>query len=289
MSDKIIKAMAGGSVRIIACTATGLVNYIKKIHNLNECTSLAFGRLMVASSMISSTNKTSKDSIIIRIDGDGPLKSMSAITRGDGTLKGYISNPNAFTHNFKLNELIGNGVITFTKDLYLKSPYSGQTPLYKGNVCEDISYYYTLSEQTPTAIDVGIEFDNDLNIKNCIGLMVQMMPDATEMIKDIISYRFEDIKSVLTQIEMGKDVYDILNFMFDDLNLKIIEEKELSYKCDCSREKVERALISLNKQELEKIIADNKEESIVCDYCKKEYLFTNSQIKKIYETIFKNH
>lgn len=288
MNDKIIKAMAKNeTIRIIACETSNLVNHIKEIHKLNECTTLAFGRLLTIASMISSTNKVSSDTIIIKFQGDGPIKNMSAITRGDGTLKGYISNPNAFVENFKISDLIGNGILTITKDLGLKTPYTGQIPFYKSDVCGDLSYYYTVSEQTPTAIDVGISFDDELKVKNSIGIMVQMMPGADEMISDIISYRFEDIVSVIHQIEQGKNVYDILNFIFDDMGIKIIEEKSLSYSCDCSREKVERALISLNEIELRKIIEDNKEESVVCDYCKTEYVFTNQEIKNIYETILK--
>lgn len=288
MRDKIIKAVAKNeTIRIIACSTTDLINHIKQIHKLNELTTIAFGRLMTIASMISSTNKVLSDTIVIKFEGNGPLNNMSAITRGDGTLKGYISNSNAFVDSFKMNDLIGEGFLTITKDLGLKNPYTGKVPLYKSDVCSDLSYYYTLSEQTPTAISVGIDINEDFSIKNSVGIMVQMLPGADEMLSDIISYRFEDLGSIVSNLEKGKTIYDILNFMFDDMDMKIIEEKPVSYKCDCSRDKVERALISIGKDELKKIIDDNKIETIVCDYCKTEYIFENKDIKHLYNIIFK--
>ena len=198
MRDKIIKAVAKNeTIRIIACSTTDLINHIKQIHKLNELTTIAFGRLMTIASMISSTNKVLSDTIVIKFEGNGPLNNMSAITRGDGTLKGYISNSNAFVDSFKMNDLIGEGFLTITKDLGLKNPYTGKVPLYKSDVCSDLSYYYTLSEQTPTAISVGIDINEDFSIKNSVGIMVQMLPGADEMLSDIISYRFEDLGSIV--------------------------------------------------------------------------------------------
>lgn len=288
MKDKIIKAVAkNDTVRIIACDTTNLMRDIKQIHNLNELTLIAFGRLMTISAMISSTNKVETDTIVIKFQGNGPLNNMSSITRGDGTLKGYISNPNVFIDSFKINDLIGEGFLTVTKDLGLKNPYIGKVPLYKSDVCGDISYYYTLSEQTPTAISVGINIEDNFLINGSVGIMVQMLPNADEMLSDIISYRFEDLGNISSKLKEGKTVYDILNFMFDDMDMRIIEEKDLKYKCDCSRNKVERALISIGENELKKIIDDNKEESIVCDYCKVNYIFTNQEIRNLYNFIKK--
>ena len=211
MRDKIIKAVAKNeTIRIIACSTTDLINHIKQIHKLNELTTIAFGRLMTIASMISSTNKVLSDTIVIKFEGNGPLNNMSAITRGDGTLKGYISNSNAFVDSFKMNDLIGEGFLTITKDLGLKNPYTGKVPLYKSDVCSDLSYYYTLSEQTPTAISVGIDINEDFSIKNSVGIMVQMLPGADEMLSDIISYRFEDLGSIVSNLEKGKTIYDIL-------------------------------------------------------------------------------
>ncbi len=283
MKDKIIRAMAKNeTIRIIACVATDLCKQVKKLHALNEITSIAFGRLITASAMISSTNKTESDSIIIKFKGNGPLNNMSAVTRGDGTLKGYISNPNAFVDTFKIKDLIGDGFLTIIKDLGLKNPYTGNVPIYSGDICNDLSYYYTMSEQTPTSINVSIDIDDRFNIKNVVGIMVQMLPGHDEILSDIISYRFEDLGSIVSNLENGKTIYDILNFMFDDMGLKIIEEKDLRYKCDCSREKVERAMISIGKDELKKIVDDKRQETIVCDYCKLEYVFNNEDIRNLY-------
>lgn len=288
MVDKVIRAIAKDeTVRIIACDTTNLVNHVKKLHNLNELTTIAFGRLMTSAAMISETNKISTDTIIMKFQGDGSINNMSAITKGDGTLKGFISNPKAFAESFKLKDLIGNGFLMITKDLGLKNPYTGKVPLYTGDICGDLSYYYTVSEQTPTAISIGMDIKDDLSVKKSVGIMVQMLPGSDEMVADIISYRFEDLGSIVSNLEQGKDIYDILNFMFDDMGIKILEEKEISYKCDCSRDKVERALISVGTEELKNIIEDNQDEMIFCDYCKTEYKFSNEDIKKIYNKLIK--
>lgn len=283
MEDKIIRAMAqNGMIRIIACDSTNLCNELKTIHNLNDLTTIVFGRFMSIVSMISATNKVEQDTISIRIDGEGPLNFMSATTKGDGTLKGILSNPNAFVENFKIEDLIGEGFLTFVKDLGLKNPYSSRVPLYKKNINDDFAYYYTLSEQTPTAIDMGIILDENLNVKSSVGLMVQMMPGADEMLSDLIAYRFEDLGSIVSNLENGKTLNDILNFMFDDMNFKIIEERNLKYNCDCSSERVERALVSLGKDELEKMINEGKDVTLVCDYCNQKYNFTSKNIKDLY-------
>lgn len=287
MKDKIIKAVAKDeTIRIIAATTTDLLNHVQKTHELNEFTTVAFGRLMTCSAMISATNKTKSDSIIIRFDGNGSIGSMSTITKGDGTLKGFISNPNAQCE--KLSDLIGEGFLVLTKDLGLKNPYTSKVPLYKSDVYNDLAYYYTLSEQTPTAICVGMDLNDDFSIKHSAGLMVQMLPGADEMVSDIVSYRFEDMGSLTDQLKAGKTIYDVLNFMFDDMDLRILEEREVEYRCDCSSDKVERALISLGSAELQNIINDGKEETVVCDYCKTEYKFTLEDLEQIYNKLQKN-
>ena len=286
MKDRIIKAITNDKyLRIIASVTSTMCNFVKDVHKLNELTTIAFGRLMTVASMISSTNKSLNDVITMKITCDGPVKSMSAVVGGDGTLKGFISSPNAFVENFKIKDLIGKGFLTITKDLGLKNPYIGQVPLYSSDINSDFAYYYTLSEQTPTAITSGMYIDDNLEIKSSVGLMIQALPGADSRLIDIVSYRLDDLGSIASNLKDGKNIYDILNFMFDDMGIKIVEENPISYKCDCSRERVERALISIGKDELEKIINDNKTEQIICDYCKTEYLFKNTEIKNLYNLI----
>lgn len=285
---KIIKGMLkNDTIRIAAYDASELIKTIQKIHQLNEFTLIPFGRLMTAAAMISTSNKFERDSMVIKFAGDGPIGNMSAVIKGDGTLKGYISNPKASIDTFQIKDLLGNGFLTITKDLGLKNPYTGKVPLYKGDIINDLSYYYTISEQIPTAISIGISLDELYNVKDAVGIMIQALPGAEEMIADIISYRIEDLGNIGKFLEQGKNIYDILDFMFDDMDFKILEEKEIKYNCDCNNEKVERALMSIGKEELELILEENKTEEIVCDYCKKIYKFEYKDLKKIYEIICK--
>ncbi len=158
--------------------------------------------------------------------------------------------------------------------------------MYRSDVCNDLAYYYTLSEQTPTAISVDIDLEMNGRVKNSLGLMVQMLPGAEDMLADVIAYRFDDLGNVLNRVQKGETIYDILNFMFDDMGLKILDEYAIDYKCDCSIDKVERALISLGKLELRNVIDEGKDESIICDYCKREYKFNKGDLENLYNKMY---
>ncbi|KEH99527.1 Hsp33 family molecular chaperone HslO [Clostridium botulinum] len=294
MSDKLIKATAkDGQVRIIAAVTKNLVNEGVKIHNCAPTAAAALGRMLTAGTLMGSMLKSNSDVVTIKIDGGGSAKGVTVTSYADAHVKGYIGNPSADLPPNSIGKLdvsgvIGkNGSLLVIRDFGLKEPYVGNVPIYTGEIGDDIAYYFTVSEQTPTAVGLGVLVDKDLSIKEAGGIIIQMMPGADEMLADLITYRLQDLGSITSFLSQGKYIYDMINFLFDDMDLKILEEIEPKYTCDCSRERIERALISIGKKDLNEIYEEGKSEEIVCHFCGEHYKFTHEQIGEILENLNK--
>ncbi|KYH30195.1 MULTISPECIES: Hsp33 family molecular chaperone HslO [Clostridium] len=292
MGDKLIKAIAkDGQVRIIAASTKNLVNDGVKLHNCAPTAAAALGRMLIAGTLMGAMLKSDKDVITLKIDGGGTAKEIVVTSYADAHVKGYIGNPSADLPANDLGKLdvsgiVGkNGGLVVIRDLGLKEPYVGQVPIYTGEIGDDIAYYFTVSEQTPTAVGLGVLVDKDLSIKEAGGIIIQLMPGANDMLADLITYRLQDLGHITKFLSEGKTIYDMVNFLFDDMDLKILEEMEPAYKCDCSKEKVERALISIGKKDLQEIYEEGKTEEIKCQFCNTSYKFTHDEIGKLLEQI----
>ena len=288
MEDKIIKATAkDGMVRIIGGITTNLVNEGTKIHECTPVASAAFGRMMTAAALMGSTLKGEKEIITLKINGGGEINGITVTAHNDCTIKGLIGNPyvdRPLNEKGKLDVggAIGtNGLLYVIKDLGLKDPYVGQVPIQTGEIGDDFAFYFTVSEQTPSAVSLGVLVDKDLSIKCAGGFIVQMMPGADELLADVITYRLQEIPPITTMINQGKTIEEILEYIFEGMDLKILESIKPEYKCDCSRERVEKALISIGKAELQNLYDEGKEEEIVCNFCNKKYKFTKEDIGKL--------
>ena len=286
----IVRATANeGNVRIFCAITTDIVEKAREIHNLSPVASATLGRLLSAGSIMGVMSKGEKDRLTISINGGGPAGNVVVATDSTGNVKGYIGNPNV---NLPANDkgkldvggAVGkNGVLNVVRDLGLKEPYVGQVPIYTGEIGDDIAYYFTVSEQTPSAVVLGVLVNKDMSIKGSGALIIQMMPDAPEMLADIITYRLEEIPPLSTLISEGKSAEDILNLLFDDMDLKIYETIDVDYKCDCSRERVEKTLISLGEGELTNIKNEEDGINVECHFCDKNYKFTSSDIETLIE------
>lgn len=288
MEDKLLIATAkNDEVRIIAATTTELVNEGIKMHKCAPTSAAALGRLLTAGTLMGSMMKNQKDSLTLKIDGGGEAKGIVVTAHSDASVKGYIGNPNADLPQNSLGKLdvsgiIGkNGTLSVIRDLGLRDPYVGQVPIYTGEIGDDLAYYFTTSEQVPSAVGLGVLVDRDLSIKASGGFIIQMMPGYDELTADLITYRLEEIPSITKLISDGMNVEEILNFIFEGMDLKIIGEMKPTYKCDCSRERVERALLSIGKKELQEIYNEGKTEELRCNFCDKVYEFTNEDIGKM--------
>lgn len=286
--DKLVRGTAkDGMVRVIGAITTDIVNYGTKAHECTPVASAALGRMLTAGVLIGSTLKSEKEKVTLKMDGGGEAKGVTVVADSKGNVKGYIGNPYI---DLPLNEkgkldvskAIGkNGMLYVIKDLGLKDPYVGQVPITSGEIAEDFTYYFTVSEQTPSAVALGVLVDKDLSIKAAGGFIIQMMPDADELLADILMYRLQEIPPVTQMIAEGKTIEDILQYIFDGMDLKLLQESKPEYKCDCSRDKIEKALISIGEKDLREIYNDNKDEEVVCNFCNKKYSFSHEDIGKM--------
>lgn len=286
MKDKLIRAIAkDGQVRILVATTTNMVNEGVKIHNCAPTAAAALGRMLTAGSLMGALLKSDKDVVTLKISGGGLANGVTVTSYSNTHVKGYIGNPSADLPANDFGKLDVSGIIgkdgnlLVIRDMGLKEPYIGQVPIYTGEIGDDLAYYFTVSEQTPTAVGLGVLVDKDLSIKHAGGLIIQMMPGADEMLADLITFRLQDMGSITKFMSEGKSTEDILNFLFDDMGLKVLDTMEPRYECDCSREKVEKALISIGKQELRKICDEEKNEELKCHFCNKTYEFTHNEIE----------
>ena len=286
--DKLIRATAKeGQVRIVAAITTDLVNEGVAMHLCAPTAAAAFGRMLTAGTLMGTMLKSKQDSLTIQIDGGGEARGIVVTAHADSSVKGYIGNANVDLPANKQGKLdvggaVGtDGYLRVIRDLGLKEPYIGQVPIRTGEIGDDLAYYFTVSEQTPSAVGLGVLVDTDMSIKASGGFIIQMMPGADEFLADIITYRLEEIPSITELIEKGMNIGEILEFIFEDMELKIHEEIRPMYKCDCCRERVERALISIGRKDLEELYNDGKTEELKCHFCNKAYEFNHDDIGKL--------
>ncbi|MGV8984653.1 Hsp33 family molecular chaperone HslO [Clostridium sp.] len=290
--DKLVRATAkGGQVRIIAAITTDLVNEGVSMHLCAPTAAAALGRMLTAGTLMGTMLKSKEDSLTMQIDGGGSAKGVVVTAHADSSVKGYIGNPNAdLPANSKgkldVSGAIGmDGYLRIIRDMGLKEPYIGQVPISTGEIGDDLAYYFTVSEQTPSAVGLGVLVDTDMSIKASGGFIIQMMPDANEFLADMITYRLEEIPSITEFIAKGMTIEEILEFIFEDMELKILEEIIPTYKCDCSRERVERALISIGNKDLQELYDDGKTEQLKCHFCNKNYDFNHEDIGELIKSI----
>ena len=291
MSDYIIKATAGkGSVRAFACLSTKTCEEARKAHNTSPVVSAALGRMLSAGLMMGSMMKNDKDLTTIKIEGSGPMKGVLVTADNKGGVKGYPFNPLVIippNSKGKLDvaEAIGVGILTVISDTGLKEPYVGQVELISGEIAEDIAYYYASSEQVPSAVALGVLMNKDNTVKAAGGFIIQLMPGADEEVIEKIEEKIGSIAPVTTLISEGKSPEDILKLILGDLDLEINEKIEAGFRCNCSRERIEKALISIGRKELETMVNENKPIEVGCHFCNKKYNFNVNDIEQILEEI----
>ena len=291
MSDYIIKATAGnGSVRAFACVSTQTCEEARKSHNTSPVVSAALGRMLSAGLMMGSMMKNDKDLISIKIEGSGPMKGVLVTADNKGGVKGYpfeplvIIPPNS-KGKLDVAEAIGVGILTVIADTGLKEPYVGQVELISGEIAEDIAYYYASSEQVPSAVALGVLMHTDNTVKAAGGFIIQLMPGADEEIIEKIEEKIASIAPVTTLISEGKSPEDILELILADLDLEIYEKIEAGFRCNCSRKRIEKALISIGKHELETMAKDNEPIEVGCHFCNKKYNFNVNDIEQILDEL----
>lgn len=287
MEDYIIRATAAnGAIRAFAVTSKNTVETARSLHNTSPVATAALGRLLSAAAMMGIMLKGEKDLLTLQIRGDGPLQGIVVSADSQANVKGYVFNPyvevpDKYEGKLDVSKAIGNGNISVIKDIGLKEPYCGQIELVSGEIAEDLTYYFAKSEQTPSAVGLGVLIDRDTTVMASGGFIIQLMPDADDEIAEKLEEKINRTPYVTTLLDMGYTPEDILKLILGDFNLEINEKKEMRFYCNCSRSRVEKALISLGKDELTKIIEEDKKAQLHCHFCNKEYNFNEDELKEI--------
>lgn len=288
MKDRLIDCFAyDGKVSIKCISSTDMVEEARKLHDLSPTASAALGRLLTITSIMGYEAKEEKGSITNQIKGDGPLGMLTAVGESNGNVKGYVANPKL---DLPLNENNGkldvgtavgkNGMLYIIKDLGIGKPYVGMTPIVSGEIAEDFTNYFATSEQTPSVIALGVLVDKN-GIRSAGGYKLSLMPDATDEIISKIEEQVGKIDPVSKMLDEQKTLEEIAKEVTGDNNLKVLAEINPEYKCNCSREKCEKGLIAIGKEELQKIIDEEEKIEIACNFCDKKYEFTREDMKKL--------
>lgn len=291
-NDRIIKCLAyEGKVSIICADTTYLVEQARKIHDLSPVATAALGRTLTVSSIIAINMKDKDDRLTVQIKGDGPIGNIVVVANNFPKLKGYVGNnllDLPLNENGKLNvgQAVGkNGFLNVIKDIGLKDPYIGMIPLVSGEIAEDFTNYFATSEQTPSVVSLGVLVNSD-GVKKSGGYVLTLMPDATEDIIEKIEKNIEKIDSISKMLDENIPLIEIAKKATGDENIKVIEENIIPvYECDCSKEKIEKGLIAIGKDELKDIIETQGNIETVCHFCNKKYNFSKQELQNLLDNI----
>lgn len=287
---KLYRAIsADGSAFAAVLDAKDIVSEIERIHKTSAVVTAGLGRLTIGASLMGYMLKGKDDSITLRVDADGQTGQLVAVSDSMGNVKSCVNNPvveiplNA-QGKLDVGGAVGhNGTLSVVKDLGLKEPYVGVVPLVSGEIAEDIASYYATSEQIPTVCSLGVLVNPDLSVKSAGGFLVQLLPFADEKCIDVIENNLKKLRPVSAMLADGTTPEEIAGMLLDGLEPEPLDESEPVYKCDCSRERTERVLVSLGKQELSSIADEGKDTSVSCHFCGKEYIFTAEEIRNLAE------
>ena len=292
MKDYLVRGMTMDSfVKVVAIRSTEIVSRAAQIHGTTPNATAAFGRALTAASMMGNMQKVENGSMTLQVRGGGPIGTITVVSDPEGNVRGCVTEPKVplvekFPGKLDVGATVGtDGTLTVIRDMQMKEPYIGSTPLISGEIGDDVTAYFAQSEQTPTACALGVLVDRDQSVKVAGGYLVQLLPGAPDEIIDALEEGIKRAGAVTKMLEAGMTPEDILGQVCGTLGVVFMETTEVSYKCYCTRERVESALISLGRQELEEIRADGKPFPVECQFCDTVYEFTPADIDEILEKI----
>ncbi|MCM1388607.1 MAG: Hsp33 family molecular chaperone HslO [Bacillus sp. (in: Bacteria)] len=285
--DYLVRATAADAqIRAFAVTTKNLVEEARSRHNLSPVVTAALGRLMSGACCMGSMLKGEKDILTLQISGDGPVGGLTVTADANGNVKGYAVSPQAIRppnaqRKLDVGGVIGNGYLTVIKDMGMKDPYSSQIALQTGEIGDDLTYYFAVSEQVPSCVALGVLMERSNTVKQAGGFIIQLMPFAGEEIITKLEEKLAAVKSVTTLLEEGNSPEEILALLLGDMGLEITDRTPLQFRCNCSKERVEKVLFSLGKKELQDMIAENKDVTLHCHFCNTDYVFAVDELKKL--------
>ncbi len=288
MSDILVRGQSiDGAIRVFSAVTTELSERARQIHSSMPVASAALGRTLTVAAMMGAQLKNETDSVTIQFSGDGPLGKLVAVTDSNSCVRGYVENPIAELPLNRKGKIdvgggIGRGRLSIVRDLGLKEPYVGQVPIVTGEIAEDITYYYAKSEQVPTATGLGVLVDTDYSIKAAGGFMIQLMPFATDDVAAKLEEQVRNLPSVTDMIVSGMTAEDILFKVCDGFDMMMDNNIVVpKYECKCTKDRMERALISIGKTELQKLIDETGEAELTCQFCDAKYKFDKNALEDL--------
>ena len=287
-TDYIVRATAaGGQIRAFAATTRGLVEEARGRHGTSPVATAALGRLLTAGVMMGSMMKNDTDVLTLHISGDGPLGGITVTADSQGNVKGYVQDPDVMLppKNGKLDVggAVGIGLLTVIKDMGLKEPYSGQTILVTSEIAEDLTYYFANSEQVPSSVGLGVLMEKDNTVKCAGGFIVQLMPFAEERVISRLEENVGKITSVTKLLEEGYTPQRLLEELTEGLDLEITDTMPARFYCNCSKERVERAVASIGEKDIREMIGEGKDIEVKCHFCNTAYTYSVEELKSILE------
>lgn len=285
--DYLVRGTAAGlMIRCFAVDATNTIDEARKRHDTSPVITAALGRLMAAGAMMGSAMKGEEDLLTLIIKSQGPAQGMTVTANSKGEVKGYplvphVEVPPKYKGKLDVGGAIGPGSLTIIMDLGLKEPYSGQIELQTGEIGDDIAYYYTMSEQTPSAVGLGVMVNKDLSVRHAGGFMVQLMPEATEEVISRLEENLAKVPSVTTLMDEGKSPEEILELLLDGLNPEITDRQDVCFKCNCSKERVMKALVTLGNEDIKDVFQEDDEIEVKCHFCNTAYQVSRKEFEEL--------
>ena len=285
--DYIVRAGAADSaIRAFAVTSKGIVEEARRRHNTSPVVTAALGRLLTGGVMMGVMMKGEKDLLTIQVKSGGPMRGMTVTADSGGHVKGYpltadVMLPPNSKGKLDVGGAVGPGIMNVIKDMGMKEPYIGQTVLQTSEIAEDLTYYFAISEQVPSSVGLGVLMNKDNTVKQAGGFIIQLLPFTDEKVIDALEKKIGEISSVTDLLEQGHTPASLLEYILGDFGLEITEKIPASFSCNCSRERVEKAIASLGKKDLKEMIAEGKPVEVKCDFCNTAYTFSVEDMKAV--------
>lgn len=290
MADYFVRATAANAqIRAFAVKTKDTVETARKAHNTSPVVTAALGRLLSAGAMMGVMLKEERDILTLQISGDGPIGGITVTADAKGRVKGYARNPQVLVGanakgKLDVAKAVGSGFLRVIKDMGMKEPYVGQTALQTGEIAEDLTCYFAVSEQVPSSVGLGVLLDKDSNtVKQAGGFIIQLMPFAKEEVISRLEQNLSQVDSVTGLYEAGNSPQQILTLLLEGLEPEIVDKGPVEFWCNCDKTRVEKALISIGRKELKELIAEGKEVELNCHFCNTDYVFSVEELKAILE------